>query len=186
MTGPARKTGPARMTAPVTPLCEGETVCTVWRPRISLFLQRSVLLSFATALALASLGYLSLVQWLVAVPAFTLIFMLIFDDFAIWARHRGDAWFLTDQRLIFERAGEPEENAAVPLSGIEWARPWFWWALRLGFESGTSTVMRFVPRPREIRARILAAQAAAHRLEDGTPEDGTPDNRTPDGGTPDA
>lgn len=144
-----------------TPLASDERLLASWRPSFMLFAQRSVLLSFATALALSSLGYLSLVQWLVAVPVLTVLFIFVFDDHITWFRVRDEAWHLTTQRLIYEKAGTPDDNAAVPLGAVEWMEPWFWWALRLGFEGGTSTAMRFVARPRDIQARIAAARAAA-------------------------
>ena len=123
-------------------------------------------------MALASLGYLSLIQWLIAVPVFTVIFLIVFDDINAWFRHRNDRWHLTNQRLIYERVGAPEENAALPLQAIEWMRPWLWWALRLGFEGGTSTVIRFVSRPGEVRTRILNAQAAVlDRMNEGESHD---------------
>ncbi|MDU8928491.1 hypothetical protein RXV86_13960 [Alisedimentitalea sp. MJ-SS2] len=127
-----------------------------------LFAQRALMLAFATAVVLASLGYLTLVQWLIAVPCFTVIFLIVFDDITTWFRHRNDRWHLTNRRLIYERVGAPEEDAAVPLARIEWMRPWLWWALQLGFEGGTSTAMRFVSRPREIQSEIEAAQKALH------------------------
>lgn len=151
--------GPA--TRPVqTPLASDERLLASWRPQFMLFAQRSVLLSFATALALSSLGYLDLVQWLVAVPVLTVLFVFLFDDHITWFRVRDEAWHLTSKRLIYEKASTPEDNAAVPLRAVEWMEPWFWWALRLGFEGGTSTAMRFVARPRDIQARIAAARAA--------------------------
>jgi hypothetical protein len=94
------------------------------------------------------------------VPVFTVIFLLVFDDVSTWLRHRSDRWHLTNQRLIFERLGAPEENAAVPLDSVAWLSPWLWWSLRLGFTTGTATAIRFVPRPRDIRRRILEAKAA--------------------------
>lgn len=154
-----------RTSNPVTEFKTGETLLAVWRPQLALFAQRSVLLSFATAIALSSLGYLTFMQWLLAVPIFTVIFMFIFDDHTTWVRHRDEAWFLTDRRLIFEKAGAEEENAAIPLNAIDTMHPWFWWALRLRFSGGPSTAMRFVARPRDIRARILAAQAALQKGE---------------------
>lgn len=151
-----------------TDLLPGESLLAAWRPNLALFAQRALLLSFVTALALSSLGYLSLLQWLVAVPVFTVIFVFVFDDHTVWFRHRGDVWYLTSERLIFERANAPEENAAVPLFAVEWMQPWAWWSLRIGFEGGTSTAMRFVRRPRAIKARIEAAQAAlASRMKAG-------------------
>lgn len=144
---------------PVTPLLAGEKVLARWQPRLTLFAHRAALLSFVTALALASLGYLTLLQWLIAVPVFTVIFVVIFDDLSTWFRHRNDRWFLTDRRLIYEHLNAPEENAAVSLDQLDWLRPWAWWALRIGFTSGTSTTMQFLPRPRDIRTRILNAKA---------------------------
>lgn len=146
---------------PRTGLLEGEVLLASWRPQLALFAQRAVLLSFATAIALSSLGYLTLLQWLMAVPVFTVIFVFVFDDHTTWFRHRDESWHLTSQRLIFEKATVPEDNAAVPLFAIEWMEPWFWWSLRLGLQGGTSTAIRFVARPREIKARIEAARAAA-------------------------
>lgn len=150
--------------APNTPLLEGERLLQSWQPQLVLFSHRAFLLSFATALALASLGYLSFVQWLIVVPVFTVIFVIVFDDVATWFRCRDDRWFLTSKRLIFERVGAPEENANLTLDRVEWMQPWFWWSLRIGFSAGTATVIRFVPRPREVRSRILEAKAA---FEDG-------------------
>ncbi len=149
---------------PVTPLLSGERLLASWQPQLQLFAHRAALLSFVTALALASLGYLTLIQWLIAVPVFTVIFVVIFDDLTTWFRHRNDRWFLTDRRLIYERLQAPEENAAVSLDQLAWLRPWAWWALRIGFSAGTSTTMQFVPRPRDIRTRILNAKAG---FEDG-------------------
>ncbi|MEZ5715333.1 MAG: hypothetical protein R3D85_09270 [Paracoccaceae bacterium] len=151
-----------------TPLASDEQLLASWRPNFTLFAQRSVLLSFATALALSSLGYLDLRQWLVAVPVLTVLFVFLFDDHLTWFRVRDEAWHLTTHRLIYEKAGAPEDNAAVPLRAVEWTEPWFWWALRLGFEGGTSTAMRFVARPRDIQARIAAARAAAAAPGGGT------------------
>lgn len=156
-----------RDAGPETPLGQGERLLGAWRPQWALFLQRAVLLSFVTALVLASLGYLTLWQWLVAVPVFTLIFMVVFDDFSTWFRHRGERWFLTDRRLIFETRDAPEENSAVPLGAIEWLKPWFWWSLRMGFDGGTATAMRFVARPKDIRARILDARDNLHGTVQG-------------------
>jgi len=149
---------------PETPLLSGERLLTGWRPTLQLFAHRAILLSFITALALASLGYLTLVQWLIAVPVFTVIFVVVFDDLSTWFRHRNDRWFLTNMRLIYERVGAPEENAAISLDKIDWLRPWAWWGLRIGFTVGTATTMQFVHRPRDIRTRILDAKAA---FEDG-------------------
>jgi hypothetical protein len=145
----------------VTPLVSGEQLLGSWRPQFLLFMQRSLLLSFVTAIALASLGYLTLIQWLIAVPVFTVVFLVIFDDFSTWFDHRRHHWYLTSHRLIFEVDKAPEENAAVSISDITWLRPWFWWGLRIGFASGTSMDMRFIARPRDVRARILAAQSKA-------------------------
>ncbi|MDQ2091716.1 hypothetical protein [Marimonas arenosa] len=153
----------------VTRLLDGEVVLAVWRPQLAMFAQRALLLSFATALALASLGYLTTVQWLIAVPVFTVLFIFIFDDHTTWFRHRDEAWFLTTQRLVFEKASQPEENAAVPLFAVEWMQPWAWWSLRLGFQGGTSTAIRFVARPRDIRAKIAAARDKAME-QAGTPD----------------
>lgn len=149
---------------PATALLPGERLLASWQPQLQLFAHRALLLSFVTALALASLGYLTWLQWLIAVPVFTVIFVVIFDDVSTWFRHRHDRWHLTDRRLIYERLDAPEENAAVALDKIDWLRPWAWWALRIGFVAGTATTMQFVPRPRDIRARILDAKAA---FEDG-------------------
>ena len=149
---------------PATPLLPGERLLTSWQPQRQLFAHRAALLSFVTALALASLGYLTFVQWLITVPVFTVIFVVIFDDLSTWFRHRNDRWHLTDRRLIYERLGASEENAAVSLDQLDWLRPWAWWALRIGFTHHTATTMQFVPRPREIRTRILNARAA---FEDG-------------------
>ncbi|MDQ2093830.1 hypothetical protein [Rhodalgimonas zhirmunskyi] len=143
---------------PDLPLREGERLLGMWRPQLALFLQRAVLLSFATALVLASLGYLSLVQWLIAVPVFTLLFMVVFDDFSVWFSHRNEIWWLTDQRLIFEPTDDVTETTSVGLERIVWTRPWFWWALQIGFDDGMSVVMRYVARPRAIGARIEKAQ----------------------------
>lgn len=151
--------------APNTSLLDGETVIDSWQPKLTLFGHRALILSFVTALVLASLGYLSLWQWLIAVPLFSVIFVLIFDDVSTWFRHRSERWYLTNKRLIFENSGAPEDNANLTLDQIVWMRPWFWWSLQLGFASGTSTAIRFVPRPRELRTRILDAKAA---FEDGT------------------
>ena len=161
-----RKTpkAPAR---PQTELLKGETLLAAWRPQWPLFLQRALLLSFATAIVLASLGYLTLLQWLVAVPVFTVLFILVFDDYTTWFSHRNERWFLTTHRLIYEEKGAPEEAAALPLAAIEWMKPWFWWSLRLGFEGGTSNAMMFVTRPRDIRQKILAAQEALKGGHDG-------------------
>ena len=90
----------------------------------------------------------------------------MFDDINTWFRHRNDRWHLTNRRLIYERVGAPEEDAALPLHAIEWMAPWLWWALRLGFQGGTSAAMRFVARPREIMAQIRAAQQAATPQQD--------------------
>ena len=145
----------------LTPLASDEQLLASWRPQLAMFAQRAVLLSFATAVALSSLGYLTALQWLVAVPVFTVLFVFVFDDHTTWFRHRDEAWHLTTKRLIFEKAGAPEENAAVPLHAIDWMEPWAWWSLRLGFQGGTSTAIRYVARPRDIRARIAAARSAA-------------------------
>ena len=110
---------------------------------------------------LVDLGYLTALQWLVAVPVFTVLFIFIFDDHTTWFRHRREVWYLTDRRLIYEKSGAEEENAAVPLFAIEWMEPWLWWSLRVGFEGGTSTSIRYIPRPRDARARIEAARARA-------------------------
>ena len=146
---------------PRTPFLTGETLLAVWRPQLAMFAQRALLLSFGTAIALSSLGYLTALQWLVAVPVFTVLFIFIFDDHTTWFRHRGEVWYLTDRRLIYEKSGAEEENAAVPLFAIEWMEPWLWWSLRVGFEGGTSTSIRYIPRPRDARARIEAARARA-------------------------
>lgn len=158
---------------PDTDLKSGETLLAVWRPQLAMFAQRALLLSFATAVALSSLGYLTALQWLIAVPVFTLLFIFIFDDHTTWYRHRDETWYLTTHRLIFEKASTPEENAAVPLAAIEWMHPWAWWSLMLGFQGGTSTAIRFVARPRDIRARIVAAQQNARQAAQETA--GTPD-----------
>ncbi|WP_322866406.1 hypothetical protein U5922_009480 [Aquicoccus sp. G2-2] len=146
----------------VTPLHSDEQLLGSWRPQFLLFMQRSLILSFITALALASLGYLTPIQWLIAVPVFTVGFLVIFDDFSTWFDTRRHHWYLTNHRLIFEVDDEPENNAALPLGDINWMRPWFWWGLRIGFSSGTAMDMRFIKRPRDLRARILAAQTNAN------------------------
>lgn len=143
---------------PDLPLREGEAILASWRPQWPLFVQRALILSFVTALVLASLGYLTLWQWLIAVPVFTLLFLVIFDDLAAWFRHRNEIWWLTNQRLIFEPTDDKDDTTSVDLDRIEWMRPWFWWSLRIGMEGGMSTVMRYVARPGAIRARIEAAK----------------------------
>ena len=156
---------------PDTPLEEGEAWIATWRPHFLLFLQRSVLLAIVTALGLVPLGFFSYWQLLLALPVFVLMFMLIFDDITTWMRHRRDAWFLTERRLIFENSDTPEGNSAVPLEAIKWMRPWMWWGLRIGFHTGTGTALRYIARPRDIMARIEAAQAARMaQLEPGAAE----------------
>lgn len=147
-----------RQPGPQTPLLDGETVRAVWRPRFWLFAQRALLLGFVTALGLSGFGFLIWWQWLLALPVLTLVYVFVFDDYATWFRHRGDCWFLTDRRLIYENADSPGEQAAVPLSEIAWMRPWFWWSLRIGLKAGTATTIRFVPGPRDIRRRIETTQ----------------------------
>ncbi|WP_137701687.1 hypothetical protein [Marimonas lutisalis] len=150
---------PARI--PETPMLDGETLLARWQPRFWLFAQRSLLLGFVTALALSGFGFLVWWQWLLALPVLTLVYIFVFDDLATWVRHRGERWYLTSMRLIFENHESPEDHAAIPLASVAWAKPWFWWSLRLGLDSGTATSIRYIPQPREARRRILAARAAA-------------------------
>jgi hypothetical protein len=157
MSGPARPRAPR---PPETPLHDGETVLHGWRPNLAVFAQRALLLGFVTALGLSGFGFIAWWQWLIAMPLLSLTYIFVFDDHTTWFRHRGDRWILTNMRLIYESSDSPEENAAIQLPDIIWMKPWFWWSLRLGFEGGTSTAIRFIRDPRGARKRIAAARTA--------------------------
>lgn len=156
----SKATDPRARYIPDTPLHDGETVLHGWQPNLALFAQRALLLGFVTALGLAGFITIRWWHWLIELPLLTLLYIFIFDDHTTWFRHRGDRWFLTNLRLIYESTDSPEENAAIQLPEITWMKPWFWWSLRLGFGSGTSTAIRFIRDPRGARKRIDAARAA--------------------------
>ena len=143
-----------------TPLLPHETYLRSWQPSLAVFAQRALLLGFATALALGGIGIVSWTQWLISLPILTVLYVFIFDDYRNWIAHRDERWHLTSQRMIFENAQSPEENASIPLSAISRLRLWFWWTLRIGLENGTATSIRYIRNPAEARRRILQAQCA--------------------------
>jgi len=71
-----------------TPLIKGETLLASWQPQLMLFLQRAVLLSFATTLVLAPFANLSFWQLLVAIPVFTVFFIIFKCNFYSTIRAR--------------------------------------------------------------------------------------------------
>ncbi|PIE15129.1 MAG: hypothetical protein CSA70_00595 [Rhodobacterales bacterium] len=142
-----------------TELEEGEHLVTSFCPSLISFAQRAILLGFATALGLGGVGWLNWYQSLVVLPILSLLYIFVFDDLSAWIRHRNDTWHLTDRRLIYERKGAPEDNAAVYLGDITDMRLWFWWGLRIGLCNGHTTTMKYVSGPSQIRARIAGAKS---------------------------
>ncbi len=83
-----------------------------------------------------------------------LFYMLIFDDFTLWSRHRAQHWTLTTDTLDFEDDLDDSGIIHIPLTDITRMRRWFWWGLRIYLVNGRSVEMAFVPKLGAVRRLI--------------------------------
>jgi len=140
----------------------GETVLESWTPAFALFLHKLLAVGLLTGLILSPFGYQAgFWSWIVGLPIAVLAYMVAFDDFAEWRRRRHDRWILTDRRLVYENPDDSLGHGSVYLNDIVSIRRVMTWALRLKQSSRQTVVMKFLPDPGAVRARIERARAAA-------------------------
>ena len=123
---------------PVTTLLDDEAFLGTYQPDIWVFVQRSLIIGFLTAVVFGPLIGLPPEYWL-PIMGFTTVFSaFIFDDYTSWLNHRADVWHLTSLRLIYENGNAPEQNAAVNLADIHATQRKLYKNLRLDLETGQS------------------------------------------------
>lgn len=144
-----------------TTLNEDEQMIRSWQTAFSIFVQHKLLLGALTTVFLGMFGLQTVLHWLIAFPAATVFYVLVFDEHTTWRRLREYRWYLTTHRLIFENQNEPEENASVPLDSIRGIRLWFWWSLKVQMDNGQKIPIDFIRGPRSIRQCILSAKTGA-------------------------
>jgi len=147
---------------PEAALQKGETVLATWRPSLRVFLKKLLAVTVLTTLLLSPLGWtFDPVVLLIGVPLLLVAYALVFDDYTEWMRRRTDRWQLTNRRLILANDFEANPPVSVPLHHIKAVRPWLGWALRVDLANGQTTVMSFLPGPKQVREQILGARAPA-------------------------
>lgn len=157
----------------------GEAVLARWSPKFTVYLRKILFVGLITALLFSVVHIDKLImglreglppRFLLSWPAIEhpgmflisllvaiLFYIVIFDDFSEWMRHRNDKWTLTNRRLAFSNGAE---TAQVGLTDLRRVRRWMWWAMRIQLADGKSVMVRFLPAQKDVRANILAAQKA--------------------------
>jgi len=146
-----------------------ETLVEEWHPRFSVFLRKLIFVAFVTSLFLGGIGswFGGGLYWLAGLPLAMACYVLIFDDYTEWMRHRKDIWQLTNQRLIFQNGLNGQASADVALTDIRQVKLSMWWALKLGLSNGQTTVMKFLPGRENVRTAITAARARCLETANG-------------------
>ena len=143
-----------------TELNDGEQLIKSWQTDFPTFAQRSLLVGALTTVFFGMFGLQSILHWLIAFPAATAFYVIIFDDHVTWRRLRDYRWHLTTQRLIFENRKAPQDNASIPLTRIHRVRLWFWWSLKIQMTNRQHVAVDFVRGPRAVRQHILSAKVS--------------------------
>lgn len=142
-------------------LLEGEQTLAIWRPSFWRFAQQFVIVGALTSLLLGFTDVAQTpLQWAALFFGSIFFWGFIFDDWKTWLARRGDLWVLTDSRLIYHNPAEAVEAVGLRLDQITGLSRWPYLTLRVKMADGQKVLMRFLPQPREIRARIWAEREA--------------------------
>ena len=139
----------------------GERVIAEFRPKFTLFLQRSVLLGIATTLGFGLVPGLDITfaQQVALALVIVLLWAFVFDEWREWVDRRKDRWVLTNHRLILLSPDENDGQAWLNLDDIASVKIWMWWALRVAAQDGRVTIMSYVGPVRRVRRAIEQAAA---------------------------
>ncbi|KMW58174.1 hypothetical protein AIOL_003145 [Candidatus Rhodobacter oscarellae] len=142
----------------------GETLLAEWRPVLGIYIGRVVFIASIWMLIAGGLG--GHFSELAHAPYFALAAfglslahqVIAYEDGSEWLRRRGDLWRLTSERLIYENDRDAERApVSVELVEIRRARAWMFWAVRVQFNDGQTTMLQFLPRARQVRDQIACA-----------------------------
>ena len=131
-----------------------ETLVAQWRPRVGIYLSKILFIAAIWALITGPIKFPTPWVWLATVGASLVIYLVMFDDFQEWFRHRKDQWTLTNQRLIFFNATSLDTPVSLDLCYITKIRLWMFWAVHIRISNGQTTTLTFVPNRTEIRDKI--------------------------------
>ncbi len=136
------------------------TALPTWRPSLSAFLRRTVLVGAITLALVALAGWIigmltGFWQVLYAGPVLALVYNILFEDPLRWRRTRQDRWSLGETAITYHG---PEGDSLIPLADIEDVGAKFGWTVVIYLKGGMRVRMAYIERPREIARRILEAR----------------------------
>lgn len=141
----------------------------IWRPSGKVFLKRAFLAGviFAAIGNAAGLyfGFLSfdVIGVLIALSSIVVaavFYMIAFDEWQNWNRHRHDEWRLTPLTLGFRNTDESAAFSDLPLAEIRVIRPSFWRGILIRMSDGRAFHLSYLPDSKDKMKQIKMAKAA--------------------------
>lgn len=138
-------------------LRDSEHIVARFRPKLTLFLQRTVVIGILTTIGFGAVPGLNISypQQVGLALVVVVIWFFVFDEWRDWIDHRRDTWILTNERLIFENPDAEDSPIWWQLSDIQNVRRVFWWSLRIVDHGHRVTPLPYVGPVTSVRDIIL-------------------------------
>jgi len=143
-------------------LRENELLLETIQPQFRIFLLRTLVITLLTVVFLGGVGIgADTWMWIAMLPVSVLYFIIMFDDYQEWMRHKSETWTLTSQRLFYVHSIEEPDPVGLPLGQIKRVRSWMFWAVRVQLLDGRKITLNYVADRLGLRDRIQKACANA-------------------------
>jgi hypothetical protein len=135
----------------------------IWRPSAKAFAKRAALGSFILCILINGVGIfsnsltfdlLSLLKSLASIAFSVLFYMLIFDEWQNWNRHRDEEWRLSEFSLGFRDVGSSMEFDEFRLADVKSVTRSFWRGVKVRMKDRRAFMMSYLANPKQVQSRI--------------------------------
>ena len=157
-----------------------ERTIETWRPSLSTFLARLLVLEIATlpfGLVIAYPLFIADFNPVQSLPAWHLFFsiplivLLLVNSFTLgglddWLIRRHDIWTLQGTRLLFHSPLEDENGATLPFIEMKRIKRVLWWSTNIELQNGQVVSLRYLSNSAQIRDTLQSCVDAANKYQE--------------------